>query len=384
MPPIRKSIASLCVLVLTACAGEPFRAVAEEHDAGPGPATIPADPAIGPPVSSVAPSPKKRAYARSGPSQVAAFDPATGHVLSTTVVGEVVGDLVLDGSRLLAATSPNDLETSRVRAFDIVDGQLSLVGESDELGPGARLFPFPPYVLVLTEDMAVTWSLLDSALRLVPGSQAINRPSSLVSASVPGRLLSLSSTGFDAGETFDSLLVARFDSQWQIDFHSIPAPGRPSSRLAGAEDRDEAYLVRKHEDGSQIEIAEISRVDPAVPTSFRSVTVPGAKGSIECVEVAADRDALVLLLSRGSSTGALVLLPLRLDAEPSMVPLSGPVESSPWFCRSLALSPSGRVLAATTQSIEAFDLGGSGAAPELIRDADFAGGGFAAPLITVE
>ena len=176
MPPIRKSIASLCVLVLTACAGEPFRAVAEEHDAGPGPATIPADPAIGPPVSSVAPSPKKRAYARSGPSQVAAFDPATGHVLSTTVVGEVVGDLVLDGSRLLAATSPNDLETSRVRAFDIVDGQLSLVGESNELGPGARLFPFPPYVLVLTEDMAVTWSLLDSALRLVPGSQAINRP----------------------------------------------------------------------------------------------------------------------------------------------------------------------------------------------------------------
>lgn len=383
MLPIRKSLATVCVLALTACAGEPFRAVVEEHDAGHGQATLPADPAIGPPMSSLAPKPT-HAYARKGQNQVATIDSATGRVLSTTVVGEVVGDLVIDGSRLLVATSTADLGTSTVRAFDVVDGQLSLVGESALLGPGARVFPFAPYVLVLTEDMAVTWSLLDAKLQLVPGSQAVSRPASLVSSTVPGRLLSLSSTGFDAGETIDTLLVASFDMQWQLDFLSIPAPGRPSSRLAGAADRDEAYLVRKHEDGAQIEIAEISRVQPAVPASFRSVTVPGASGSIECVEVDADRDALVVLLSRGASTGALVIVPLGLDAVPTLVPLAGPVESSQWFCRALALSPSGRVLAATTQSVEAFDLGGSSAAPELIRDASFAGGGLAAPLIAAE
>jgi hypothetical protein len=379
MTSIRELLTGLCWLWLAGCAGEPFRAI-PEADAGDPRVTSPVDHVAGPALS-VPPRPIERAFARKGPSQLAEIDARTGRVLSATVAGAVFRDLIRDGERLALAISGDDLESTTVRALRVADGAIAPAGESDPLGAGGRLFAFPPFTLVLTEDMAVTWSLLDGDLRLVPGSKAVARPASLLLSSEPSQLLALSPTGYDAGEYSDTLVVARFDATWQLDFQSIPAPGRPSSRLAGAPDRDEAYLVRKHASAYDFELAEISRVTPTAPSGFRTVSIPGALGEIEDVVVAADRDALLVLLSRGASTGALALVPLRDGVTPQLVPLSAPVESSPWFQRALALLPSGRVLAATTFRVEAFDLIDG---PALAFVDGFDGEGLLAPVVAWE
>lgn len=374
-----------CLVTLASCAGEPFRAAPAEDEPPPAGATLPAFHTVGPP--SLAGVPKAElAFARKGQSQVAAFDPVSGAVRSTTVVGEVVLDLVRDGDRLLVATSTEQLDASEIRAFRVTEGKLELLGESEPLGPGARVFPFPPHTLVLTEDMAVTWSLLDAELALVPSSKAVARPASLVLTRAQGRsrLLALSRTGLEAGQYFDMLIEADFESGWQLDLHSVPAPGRPSSRLGRAPDRDEVYLVRKQADEDSLEVGELSATEPAPPKSFRKVPVPGGIGSIEAVEVDPEREALLVLLSREASTAALVVVPLREGVAPQLVPLAAPVEASEWFSRVLSLSASGRVLVATASGLEAFELGGDPAAPLLVIDTDFDGAGLAAPLVGAE
>ncbi|MCC6901998.1 MAG: hypothetical protein IT377_23705 [Polyangiaceae bacterium] len=376
MTSIRALVVGFCSLCLASCSGDPFRAIAEAEPDEPR-LGLPVNPVAGPALATL-PRHTERAFARKGPSLIAELDAQTGRVISTTVAGAVLRDLARDGDRLVAAISGDDLESTTVRALEVQEGKIAPAGESDPLGPGGRLFALPPFTLALTEDMAVTWSLLDADLRLVPGSQAVARPASLVASTLPLQLLALSPTGYDSGDYSDTLVVARFDETWQLDFHSIPAPGRPSSRLAGAPDRDEAYLVRKHTDSYDLELAEISRVTPAVPATFRTVSVPGALGEVEDVVVAADRDLLLVLLSRGASTGALAIVPLNDGATPGLVPLSAPVESSPWFQRALALLPSGRVLAATTLRLEAFDLV---AGPALLRRDDFEGEGLVAPVV---
>lgn len=372
-----------CLVTLASCAGEPFRAAPADAEPPPAGATVPDSHTVGPP--SLAGVPKvELAFARKGQSLVAAFDPASGAVRSTTVVGEVVLDFVRDGDRLLVATSSGQLETSAIRAFRVTENKLELLGESEPLGPGARVFPFPPHTLVLTEDMAVTWSLLDAELAQVPSSKAVARPASLVLSRSPSRLLALSRTGFEAGQYFDTLIEAEFAAGWQLDFHGVPAPGRPSSRLGRAADRDQVYLVRKQADDDSLEVGELSVKAPAPPASFRSVQVPGGIGSIEAVEVDPELEVLLVLLSREASTAALVVAPLREGVAPQLVPLAAPVEPSEWFSRVLSLSASGRVLVATASGLESFELGGSAQAPLLSRIDDFDGEGLAAPVVAAE
>jgi len=372
------------VLVVCACAGEPFRAVSQSEDAAaPGLATLPVQHELGPPTFSAVER-SELAFARKGQSQVAAIEAATGRVLSTTVVGDVVLDLAREGDRLLVATSSDALESSTVRAFRIGESSLVAAAESAPLGSGARLFPFQPHTLVLTEDMAVTWSVLDADLAQIPPSKALVRPSGLALGRDGGEthLLALATTGFEKGQYFDTLVGARFDAGWTFEYASVPAAGRPSSRLARAEGRDEVYLVRKLADAWAIEIGELPGAEPAVPKSFRTAIVPGALGRIEAVEVDANREVLLVLLSRAASTGALALISLRDEVEPQLLPLAAPVESSDWFTRTLALFESGRVLAASVSGVEAFELTGSAAAPVLALDADFDGDGLAAPVVS--
>lgn len=374
---------SLCAVVSAACAGEPFHA-REEASPAEAPAVM-LDRPVGTPELIPLPAPRL-AFARKGASQVVTFDAASGRVIASTVVGDVVLDMVRDADRLLVATSTDDLETSTVRAFRLGGSGLTFLGESEPLGPGARLFPFGSRTLVLTEDMAVIWSLLDDELALVPSSKAIARPASLLSTRAHGapQLLALSPTGFEGGEHFDTLVVARFDSGWKLDFHSVAAPGRPSSRIGHAPERDEAWLVRKHAKEPAFELGELSVVEPVPPAKLRSVLVPGGVGAIEAVEVDAEREALVVLLSREASTGALALVPLRAGAEPVLAPLSAPVESSEWFSRALAVSASGRVLVATTHGLEGFALTGTAAAPGLARVAELDHEELSAPVVAAD
>jgi hypothetical protein len=382
MNKLRRGLSHGLLLLVTGCAGEPFTVRAERAEpAAPG-AILPAPFVPGPPTLSVVPS-QVTLFARKGESQLACLDAATGRVSSTRVVGDVVLDVARDGDRLLVATSTDDLETSRVRAFHLEDGDLVPQGESEALGPGAHLFPYPPFTLVATEDMAVKWSLLGADLSLVPSSKAVARPASLVTTRVAGqtRLLALSTTGYEAGEHSDTLVSAYFDEEWQLEYASIPAPGRPSSRLVSAPGRDEVYLVRKLVDSDLVTFGEIETSSPGAPTALATVSVPGATGSIEAAVLDPEREALLLLLSRGSSTGALVLVPLGGAAAPTLVPLPSPVEASQWFSRALWLSASGRVIAATSAGLEACDLTGAGASLALRAATDFDGEGLLAPLV---
>lgn len=384
MTSIRALVVGFCSLCLASCSGDPFRAIAEAEPDEPR-LGLPVNPVAGPALATL-PRHTERAFARKGPSLIAELDAQTGRVISTTVAGAVLRDLARDGDRLVAAISGDDLESTTVRALEVQEGKIAPAGESDPLGPGGRLFALPPFTLALTEDMAVTWSLLDAELALVPSSKAVARPASLVLTRAQGRsrLLALSRTGLEAGQYFDMLIEADFESGWQLDLHSVPAPGRPSSRLGRAPDRDEVYLVRKQADEDSLEVGELSATEPAPPKSFRNVPVPGGIGSIEAVEVDPEREALLVLLSREASTAALVVVPLREGVAPQLVPLAAPVEASEWFSRVLSLSASGRVLVATASGLEAFELGGDPAAPLLVIDTDFDGAGLAAPLVGAE
>lgn len=367
-------LAMYCAVALAGCAGEPFRVLPEREEPTTPTTTLPERHSVDP--SKLVNVPRReRVFARQGASEVATVDLASRRVLSTTVVGDVVLDMARSADRLFVATSTSDLETSSVRVLRLTDAGLELEHESEPLGPGARLFPFPPFTLVFTEDMAVIWTLLDPELTPVGLGKALVRPASLALSQRHGesRLLALSTAAAD----FDELVHAQWAGKWELAFDGVPAPGRPSSRLATSSTRETAYLVRKDPDASEVELAVLDSAKPA----FRSVTVPGAVGLIEAALVDPVRETLVLLLSRGSSTGALALVPLLEGVAPSSTPLSAPVESTEWFSRALVLAAPGHVLAATTQGVEVFELSGTAEAPALSPLPSFELTGMAGPLV---
>lgn len=373
------------IALLSGCSGPPFHAI-PEVEASAATVTNPAPSTLDPnPVLVAVPKPP-RVIGRTGERGVVLFDGASGNPSFTHDVGGLILDLFVDGDRLLVATSDDQLETSVVRSFRIGQAGLSDGAESEPLGPGARLFDLPPFTLVMTEEMAVSWSLLDADLVAVAPSKAIVRPASLILARAHGKAewLALSPTGFDAGEYFDSLVAGSFEAGWKLDFHSVKAPGRPGSRLARAAGSERGYLVRKHADSESFELGELSLTQPGPPESFRSFIVAGALGELESVEIDASRGVLLALLSRGAAPAALALVPLESSAQPMLVLLGGAVETSPWFGRCTTLTSAGRLFAATVAGVEAFDVTGSPDAPVLKADTGFQGKGLLAPVVVLE
>jgi hypothetical protein len=364
---------ALVACVLVSCSGEPFRyqpGAQAISDAG----SVTRAPVPQSPVGTL-PWPHV-GFARRGSSEIVAFDPATGATFASQSLAGIILDLAWDPrGRLLALERDTTLEESRVRAFSFGAGGFVETAASEPIAPEARVAPFGAHTLLMAEDMGVSWTLLDDELKPVAPSHHAVRPSGLLFAG--DALLALNPTLFEAGTYADQIVRARFDEAWQIETESVPAEGRPESRLARL-DEDEALVVRKQSEESRFELARIGVTEASSPVAFVHLLIPGAIGSLEAVLVLGGRPVLVALLGRNQDPGALAFMGVDDRFPLGVVELDGAVEHSPWFTRRLVPSGGDRLLVDAGAGIRAYRL--VGGTPALVVADGFSAPELAAPI----
>jgi len=360
--------------LVAACSGDPFRSISEENQASyPVP---PVEPPMRPdPIELPTPN---LGFARRGKAQVVAFDAERGTPVAELSLGRVILDLAQRGRRVFVVSSDDDLESSRVDAFELRLGEFQAVATSDAYGPNGRLVGLGARSALLTEDMAVTWTLLDEGLFSAGPSKALYKPSSCVEFERPEPLLvGLSPTGIEAGVPADTLHVTRFAGSWVVESSSLPAPDRPASFVTRGSRPGEVSVVRKATGATRFELADLGSPPALQAQPFESVDVPGANGELVAVTTEPTTGRIFALLGRGADRALLVALRSG-GARAEVVTLAGPVESA-WLGHEL-VATARRVFVATQVGVEAFELAGPREASTLSLCLDFDGAGLSAPI----
>jgi hypothetical protein len=319
--------------------------------------------------------------------ELAAFDRANGKTLARLPLEGPVIDLAWDSAheRALVVVQTPELEARLLAAVTFDGSELAVVAHSEPISGAMRVRPWAERALLLSQELATSFSLLDPKLLPIAPSKALFLPAAFARAPDPRQLYALDANRFEAGLDHDALLRLSFEGSWQLEQWLIPAPGRPGSRLAQSSDPDSLWLVRKPIDAGVFEIAELDAVSPAAPTSFRSVELTLEPSSLVSVLLEPAQRVLIATLSRdelGGGHGALALLPLVASAPAALIPVDGFIESSAWPTAALAHDPeTGRVLVGSSSGVHAYVASGDAAAPGLILDASFGGAELRPPFV---
>ncbi len=281
---MRFIVCAALALIPIACSPESNDGGASENSSGGAPGV--ADPGARHPVR------EYFSFARTDATSFAAFHLETGEPYAERRLSGPILDLDWDevSSRLLVVEASPEVDESVILAFRYRDGAFELDSSSPRFSPESRVIALFGQTLALSEDMGVSWSLLDGDLQPVRPSKAIARPAGF--RRIPGEVMALDPHGLDEqGGDSDVLLGVKCAGAWEVGSFSVPAPGRPASRLAWDSESDRTFLVQQS--GSAFDVVELSSTRPI--GSFRR-EIEDASG--ELVEVVIDGDTLIALLSR--------------------------------------------------------------------------------------
>lgn len=310
-------------------------------------------------------------FARVGLTGFAAFDLETGASLAEATLDGAVIDLDWDElhSKLLVVSLTAEGEEANVSSFELESGSWTPIATSKPLPAGTHVVVNHGTVIALSEDVGVSWCVLDDALAPVSTSKLLGRPSGIASVS-PTELWTLDPNGGDATGYEDLLRSVRLSPLSELERIAFPAPERPASRWTALDAGRTLMLVRKREAETSFELGKVTLGSTLHAPVFTRRDVPAATGALAALSFDPARKSLVALLS----SGRLLLLPLDPEAEVRSIELESSVETNPWPSRQLVLhASSDTLLVATDHGVRAF----RGTLPL----GEFVGNRYAAPLV---
>lgn len=314
------------------------------------------------------------AFARVNLAGFAAFDLETGASIAEAELEGAVIDLAWDAvhSRLLVVSLIGEGEQSNVSAFELTGGDWKRVATSKEFSAGTYVVTSQGTVVVMSEDIGVSWSILGSSLEPLGMPEVLGRPSGVVALS-SSELVALDPNGGSADGYEDLLRRVRLEPLAELERVGFPAVARPASRWAVVEPGRVAAVVRKRDSEAAFETGGVELQGPLQAPSFLRREVPNATGTLAAVSYDPARNTLIALLSAGVLPGKIASFGIAPEASSNVIELDAPVETTSWPSRQLALhTASDTLLVATTSGVRAF----RGA--EELRE--FAGGRYSAPL----
>lgn len=314
-------------------------------------------------------------FARVGGSSFAAFDLETGASIAEARLDGAVIDLEWDGvhSRLLVVSLIGEGEQSNVSAFELRGGDWKHVASSQEFSTATYVIASHGTVVVMSEDMGVSWSLLGPELEPLGMPKVLGRPSGIAPLSST-ELVALDPNGGDANGYEDLLRRVRLEPMSEVERVGFPAMGRPASRWALVEPGRVAAVVRKHESKPAFEVGGVELGALLEAPSFTFRDVPDATGALAAVSYDPARNELIALLSEGNGPGRIARFGVHAETPTTVIGLGAPVETSPWPNRQLAFhAASDTLLVATTSGVRAFR--------GTRERKEFAGSRYAAPLV---
>lgn len=293
--------------------------------------------------------------ARVGGSGFAAFDLSTGASIAEAKLEGALVDLDWDAvhSRLLVVSLIGEGEQSNVSAWELASGSWKHVATSKEFSIATYVVASHGHALVLSEDMGVSWSLLDAQLQPLGMPKVLGRPSGLAPLSST-ELVALDPNGGDASGYEDLLRRVKLDPLSELERVGFSAVDRPASRWAIVQPGRVAAVVRKHASEAAFEVGGVELGVTLAAPIFTRREVPNATGTLAAVVYDPGRNELISLLA-SDGDAHLVRFSIEPDAVANVADLSATVELTPWPSRQLLLdAPSDTLLVASSSGVRAF------------------------------
>lgn len=375
------------------CSGEPFVYRPELDAAAPSvPPEVPDPPAPQFPERSpgdhrqLRPTRPVLAAAARGANEIVIVDVSTGVTWMGHTFGGVLVDLAWEptSQRLWVVEASARLDQARVHCFSLGGRTLQGVGKSETFAASARVLALGEMALVLSEDMATRWILLDAELKLLGPGMSHARPLSASVASLRDRrrIVALAPGLGANGADVDLVLTGEPSAGWRLAQLELPAAGRPASRLAGFPGRPEGWLVQKRAEEARFSLTKLAPFAPRVVSAALHRSVPGATGHLEEVVLDAQRSTLFALLADHDGSAALASIPLTQDAEGSVVELGARSQVAAWLARRLAFGAPGALLVATDIGVSVYRAVGDEQKPSLEPTLEL--DGFGPPLVLLD
>jgi hypothetical protein len=386
--------------LLGACSGDPFTLAPEALDGG---ATEPPDAAepaeaeapealrsrpMSAPAAATPPDAERveapLGFAATAAGELAAFETTSGALRGSATLPGVVEDAIWDARtrRVIASVREPEVDGGRVLALGW-NGAFAVEAVSEPLTGSVRAFPLPDALVVATEEIGTSWLRLTDALSPLGASHSGARPAGVAPlAGAAALVLDPWAGGADA----DRLLTIDFAATpWTSASSDVPAPGRPSARIVSAGSAG-VWLVRLAAP-ERVDLAAVATAGGThVTPSFRSLTLPGADGTLESIVWLPGVQSFAATLARGpggASPGALLLLPLAPGAAPALAELPAAVETSTWPAHGVVIANE-RLLVATLGGVSAWRIEGTPLAPALHAIGELLAAGLRAPLGQLE